>query len=58
MTFATFTYRNGRFGENTAWIARTAGGYLFGNGYYDPTFYRSPVDAKRAYRAFVASRTA
>lgn len=56
MTLASFTYRNGRFGTNTAWIARTAGGYLFGNGFYDPMFYASALEAKRAYRSFRASR--
>jgi hypothetical protein len=52
---ARYTYRNGRWGNNTAGLTRVDGGYTVCNGYADPFFYRCPVAAKRAYRALVAA---
>lgn len=58
-TIAIHEYRNGGFGMNTASFRRVfpsdwlPGGYLVSNGYYDPTFYTSPVDAKAAWRLVV-----
>jgi hypothetical protein len=53
-TIAVFAYQNGKFGTNTASLARVDQGYLFSNGFYDPMLYRCPVEAKAAFRKFVA----
>jgi hypothetical protein len=53
-TIARHTYRNGRFGNNTAGLTRVDGGWTVCNGYSDPFFYRNVVDAKRAYRLIVS----
>jgi hypothetical protein len=58
---ARHEYRNGGFGMNCAQFRRVfpsdwlPGGYLVSNGYYDPTFYTSPVEAKEAWRRCVAA---
>jgi len=52
-TFHTTEYRNGRFGVQSAWIARAADGYLVGNGWSDPIFIPNPAAAKAYYRRVV-----
>lgn len=47
--------QNGRFGFNTVWMRRERDGYLVSNGYSDPFFIRSPVQAKSTFRSMVAS---
>lgn len=60
--FASHRYQNGRWGTNTAWIARDIpacgllpSGYLVSNGATDPFFYTSPIEAKSAFRRLCGS---
>lgn len=56
MTIASYTYRNGRWGDNTAWIARKKdGSYLVSAGYDDPWYHRTAFAAKAHFRDIMAS---
>ncbi len=54
----TFTYKNGRFGCNTAWIAPREDGWRVGYGYNDPWFFADESEARKCFADFCATKEA
>ena len=48
------TYRNGRWGNNTASVFEAEGHAYFSNGFSDPIQYDNRIEAEGAFRSFIA----